>query len=109
MISSEVLSLADKIHLVVQNCNEPGQSEEAEKTLLNLSRKLTAELESPFDVIRRIAFQVCLKRLFSTYTIDFLSAVHSPALTNVISFEVLQYFEGMTDINTNKAVRDNSA
>ena len=63
MISSEVLSLADKIHLAVQNCNEPDQGEEAEKTLLNLSRKMTAELESPFEVVRRIAFQVGLKKL----------------------------------------------
>ena len=63
MISAEVLSLADKIHLAVQNCNEPGQSEEAEKSLLYLSRRMTAELESPFEVVRRIAFQVCLTKL----------------------------------------------
>ena len=63
MISPEVLSLAEQIHLAVQNSNETGQSEEAEKSLLNLSRKMTAELESPFEVVRRIAFQVCLTKI----------------------------------------------
>ena len=59
MVSSEVLALADEMVSVVQHCRAQVQDEEAEKTLLAISKKMMAELESPFEEVRRISFQVC--------------------------------------------------
>ena len=58
MLSSEVLSLIDQVNSGAKACQDENQNRDAQAELLATCRKLTAELESPFEAIRRFSFQV---------------------------------------------------
>ncbi|KAF6232302.1 hypothetical protein HO173_009407 [Letharia columbiana] len=57
MLSSEVLSLIDQVNSGAKACQDENQNRDAQAELLATCRKLTAELESPFEAIRRFSFQ----------------------------------------------------
>lgn len=63
MLSSEVLSLIDRLNMAVTSCQDEPENPGAQAKLLATSKTLTAELESPFEAIRRFSFQVCERLL----------------------------------------------
>ena len=58
MLSAEVLFLVDRLNAAATKCRNETSNAEAEGELLELSQKLAAELESPWDALRRFSFQV---------------------------------------------------